>query len=72
MEEPFCCKCGKKYYENILEVADSNIKCVSCTDIPKDRGKNIFSRLYYRYRSEYGLTAVGEPESIIISKLNYN
>lgn len=67
MEEPSCCKCGKKYYENILEVVDGKTSCVSCSRVPRAKS-NILSRAYYRYRAEYGLTLLGRFESIVISK----
>lgn len=69
MDEPTCCKCGKRYYENVLEVVGDRTRCVSCTDIPRKKQRNLFSRVYYRYQSEYGLSALGNVESMVISKL---
>lgn len=69
MSEPACERCGKKYYENTLEVVDDTVRCISCEVTARDRRRNAISQVYYRFKCEYGLTLLGRFQSLLITAL---
>lgn len=69
MNEPACERCGKKYYENMLEVEGNGFRCISCRSTVKDRRRNFISQVYYRFKCEYGLTMLGRFQSLFITAL---